>query len=160
MSAVFLWFIVYLCVSSTPQIISRRSARRAMGTPTRSLTCRFLSGTWEKRACRVQACRGRSRAASILRSHPPIRRCHSIPATRRRRKYPSTRNIPNHRKCPRTLWLHSSPSPRFTRPESHLNSLKVRRRSGTMANRCQLTFILNDGADGAKCSVFMPIQTQ
>lgn len=144
--------------SSTPQITSRKSAQRAMDTPTRFLTCRFLSDTWEKTACKVQVCHGRSRVTSTLRSRPPTRRCRSarsIPATRRHRKYPSTQ-----KQFPGTLWLHSSPSIPFTQPEARLNGQKVRMKSGMMVNHCQVTFILKGKSDLDECSVLMLIQTR
>lgn len=107
------------------QTISRRSAQLVMDTPTRALTCRFLSDSWKKMICRARGCHGRSRVPLTLSLPPPSPRCRSpagrtSPSTRRYLMCPST---PRRQEHPR---LHISLSIPLIQSERHLHGKNVR----------------------------------
>lgn len=130
--AVSLSMTHFVCsVSSSLQIISRRSAQPGMDIPTHAPMCRFPSDTSVKMMCRAQGYHGRSRAQFALTLHPLTPHCCCLlsritPATHRRHIYPSTPSTLRHHKHPGALWHHSSLFIPLSQPERHLNSRKVR----------------------------------
>lgn len=122
----------FVCsVSSSLQIISRRSAQPVTDIPTHAPMCRFPSDTSGKMMCRAQGYHGRSRAQFALTLHPltPHSCCLlslNTPATHRHHIYPNTPSTLRRHKHPSVLWHHSSLSIPLIQPERHLNSRKVR----------------------------------
>lgn len=112
-------------VFPSPQTISRRSAQLVMDTPTRALTCRFLSDSWKKRICRARGCHGRSRVPLTLSLPPPSPHCHS-PAGR---TSPSTHRYLMSLSTPRRqehLRLRISLSIPLIQSERHLQNVRIK----------------------------------